>query len=290
MFRCDLNGLRRRYRRWHLFLPQPIRGIGRWALFRLRQWRHRGARFHCPVCRSQLGRFVPLPAEYRGGVEIHGALYQAESFETINLESYGCPVCGATDRARLYALYLARRLGSEPGTPAHPLVFLHFAPDNPVLVQTLRSHPGLRYRTADLYMADVDDRVDITDMPLYPDEPVDAFLCSHVLEHVTDDTAALGELYRILKPGGWGILMAPVLPGLEKSYEDPAVVEETDRKRHFGQEDHVRVYARADYVTRLEAAGFAVTEFRVSDFGSGEFQRCGICDRSILYVVDRRPT
>ena len=47
-------------------------------------------------------------------------------------------------------------------------------------------------------MAGVDDVVDITDMPMYADGSFDFFICSHVLEHVSDDRRALNELYRIL--------------------------------------------------------------------------------------------
>jgi SAM-dependent methyltransferase len=31
----------------------------------------------------------------------------------------------------------------------------------------------------------------------------DVILCNHVLEHIPDDTKAMQELYRVLKPGGW---------------------------------------------------------------------------------------
>lgn len=72
------------------------------------------------------------------------------------------------------------------------------------------------YRSADLFMKDVDDNVDIQAMDIYPDNSWDLVICSHVLEHVPDDIKALSEIYRVLKKGGVAILMAPINLGLEK--------------------------------------------------------------------------
>jgi predicted SAM-dependent methyltransferase len=45
-------------------------------------------------------------------------------------------------------------------------------------------------------------------------------------------------LYRILKPGGWGIIMVPILLSIEETYEDRSIVTESERLLHFGLEDH----------------------------------------------------
>ena len=42
---------------------------------------------------------------------------------------------------------------------------------------------------------------DVTSMPLASDT-FDVVMCVHVLEHVSDDWAAIQELYRVVKPGG----------------------------------------------------------------------------------------
>jgi ubiquinone/menaquinone biosynthesis C-methylase UbiE len=36
----------------------------------------------------------------------------------------------------------------------------------------------------------------------FEDNQYDVILCNHVLEHIPDDTKAMQELYRVLKPGG----------------------------------------------------------------------------------------
>jgi ubiquinone/menaquinone biosynthesis C-methylase UbiE len=43
----------------------------------------------------------------------------------------------------------------------------------------------------------------------FEDNQYDVILCNHVLEHIPDDTKAMQELYRVLKPGGMAILQIP---------------------------------------------------------------------------------
>lgn len=51
---------------------------------------------------------------------------------------------------------------------------------------------------------------DIHALPL-PAASVDAVLCIAVLEHVEEPEQAVGEIYRVLKPGGYCFLYAPFL-------------------------------------------------------------------------------
>ena len=76
--------------------------------------------------------------------------------------------------------------------------------------------------TADLDPAGVDVAADITALP-FEDGAFDAILCSHVLEHVEDDRAAMAELARVLRPGGWLLVLVPLDLDREPTYEDPAI-------------------------------------------------------------------
>ncbi|MCW8961534.1 MAG: class I SAM-dependent methyltransferase, partial [Ignavibacteriaceae bacterium] len=87
----------------------------------------------------------------------------------------------------------------------------------------------------------------------------DAILCYHVLEHIEDDKKAISELYRILKPGGWAILQSPIDTDREKTFEDFTITSSQERKKIFGQEDHVRIYGK-DYSLRLKKEDFVVRE------------------------------
>ncbi|MBF0338741.1 MAG: DegT/DnrJ/EryC1/StrS family aminotransferase [Nitrospirae bacterium] len=225
----------------------------------------------------------PLPGHFPSEVEVRGRWYGLDDFETLNARDYLCPVCGASDRERLIALYIRERTRDLKGKAS----LLHFAPET-ALAMYLKDTGVFSYRSCDLFMVDADDRMDITNMSGYGDDTIDCFICSHVLEHVHDDRKALSELYRILKPGGWGIVLTPVLSGLADTYEDPSITSAQDRERHFGQADHVRLYAKADYIARLSGAGFAVSCLGVDHFGADTLRQAAITARSVLYVVEKR--
>jgi hypothetical protein len=251
-------------------------GLANRALFR-------GSEHECPICGSRLRAFLPLPRLFRTELEVAGRKYTFRDYETLAVDHYLCPVCRSADRDRLAALHLRNVAleGDRSGT------LLHFAPE-PALARFLRRSGVRAYRTADLYMPGVDARVDITRMDGVGDASVACFICSHVLEHVADDTKAMRELFRILRPGGWGIVMSPILRDIARTSEDPSITDPAERVRRFGQHDHVRVYAKADLVRRLEGAGFRVEQLGVEAFGADVFKRAGIAAGSCLYVVRKR--
>jgi predicted SAM-dependent methyltransferase len=147
--------------------------------------------------------------------------------------------------------------------------------------------PNVTHRTTDLFMNDVDDKLDVQDLHLYKDHSFDVFICSHILEHVTDDIKSMKELYRILNPGGFGITMVPILKPVAITQEDPSITAETLRLKYFGQTDHVRLYAKQDFVERLQSVGFKVKLYTVDDFGKELFKKSGITQKSVLYVVEK---
>ena len=256
--------------------PQPFHTFRE----RIRQ----GRRYYCPVCNRHLWFFDPFPIQFLKWYDQYGYVHSIFCAETFNLFDYSCPRCSAADRDRLYALYLRRVFSQIDSTKKY--TFIDFAPA-PALSNMIKSYSFLNYRSADLLMNGVDDRVDITDMPLYKDNSIDMFLCSHVLEHVEDDRKAMAELYRILKLGGWGILMVPIVLTLSDVYEDASIESASERWKYFGQGDHLRIYGKQGFLSRLENAGFTVRQFGVDYFGSDVFEKHGINPRSCLYVVQK---
>jgi hypothetical protein len=79
------------------------------------------------------------------------------------------------------------------------------------------------------------------------------------------------EMHRVLIPGGVAILQVPYSPTLTDTLEEPTINDPKRQAALFGQQDHVRIYAFADYIRRLTNAGFDVrvltpedlAEFRV---------------------------
>lgn len=243
-----------------------------------------GSARKCPICGAGIRRFKPLHKAYFTLSAQWGFPYNLREFETLHVDEYQCPVCREADRARLIAVWVGEWVVHR--IPTSPWRLLDFAP-GVGLAHFLRSQPGVIYRSADMCMAGVDDRVDIARLP-YQDGSFDAFICSHVLEHVPDDRRALSELNRILAPGGWGLLLVPIPLGLQRTDEEsPAETTaptEVTRWRRFGQGDHVRLYARGDFLRRIHDAGFTCREFCPS---ARNLSRFGLSSTSVLYVVGK---
>jgi SAM-dependent methyltransferase len=167
-------------------------------------------------------------------------------------EDTQCPRCRTVQRHRLLMLYLRRETDIFSDTPKR---LLHVAPEW-YLQKYFRQIDSIEYLSGDIESPRAMVRLDITSLG-FPDSSFDVILCSHVLEHVPDDRSAMRELFRVMKPGGWGILDAPTDMAREESFEDWTVTKPNDRARVFGQADHVRIYGR-DYPDRLRDAGFHV--------------------------------
>lgn len=239
-------------------------------------------KYSCPLCEKDHVPFHPLPLFYFRNLDKYGFIHSIFQSETMNLEYYTCGACGANDRDRLYSLYIKKKLLQN----TIPLKVLDIAP-SAHLLQFMRSQPQLTIRTADLMMPDVDDKIDLTNMHIYENDQFDMFICSHVLEHISDDRAAMLELYRTLKPEGWGIVMVPINLGFIDNYENPLITDEAGRWKHFGQNDHVRFYSKQGFVERLQNVGFKVNQYDISFFGEDTFRKYAIHPRSVLYVVSK---
>jgi glycosyltransferase involved in cell wall biosynthesis len=173
-----------------------------------------------------------------------------------------CPGCGSLERHRA----LCKRIDKlfDPSDRV-----LHFAPE-PGIERNLRQRQA-EYVTSDIE-GEVDVQADITRLP-FADEEFDAILISHVLEHVSDDRAALRELRRVLRPGGRAIMQHPLRRDLDATVEDPSVMHPLERLRAFGQEDHVRVYSEKDFAARVKEAGFKTRVLRTRKPG-GDIYVC----------------
>jgi len=237
---------------------------------------------YCPICQERDQGFNPLPDFYRANAEKYGYSHFGKG-EMTALDTYSCGKCGASDRERLYAWWLSHVFESSTRRAYRAI---HFAPEHGLSNFIRQRHLFSEYQTADFMMEEVDHKVDLMNLP-FADEAYEFFICSHVLEHVTDDRKAIAELNRITKRGGKGILMAPIMTDLPKTIEDPSITDEGERWRLFGQYDHVRLYSRNEYVERITAAGFHLEQLDIAYFGSRLFTKLGLKPSSVLYIVSR---
>ena len=157
------------------------------------------------------------------------------------------------ERHRLLWLYLQ----NETGLFSENLKVLHFAPEQ-AFYKRFRKLKNLDYTTTDLNSPLADVKADICNLP-FKKNTYDFILCNHVLEHIPDDTRAMQEILRILKPGGTAILQIPQDLKRSTTFEDNTITDPRERAKIFGQYDHVRVYGR-DYFNKLRGIGFKVEE------------------------------
>ena len=218
-----------------------------------------GNRYICPCCGWRFRKLLPYGNKKRLNV--------------------GCPRCNSAERHRLLWLYLKNKTNLFSDN----LKVLHFAPEY-IFQKTLRFMSNLDYISVDLNSPSAMVKMDITNI-LYKDNSFDVILCSHVLEHVVDDRKAMRELFRVLKPGGWGILQVPILR--DKTFEDPSIVSPEDRERIFGQKDHVRKYG-LDYKDRLEGAGFTVkVDEYIRELGVHSVRTYGLKGNETIYFCTK---
>lgn len=193
-----------------------------------------------------------------------------------------CPGCGTGYWHRAIWLYLKTRTNIF----RDPLTVLHIAPEY-IFQKSLSQLSNLNYLSVALNSRFAMAKMDITDIS-YEDNRFDAILCSHVLEHIPDEQAALRELFRVLKPGGWAILQSPINHEIDKTIEDLSITSPQDRERLFGQFDHVRMYGR-DYPTRLERAGFTVKEDSVvGDLDTDQIRKHGLRTDEYIYFCTKQ--
>lgn len=188
----------------------------------------------CSLCGARYRRFMP-----------YGYV--------VSREDALCPRCLSLERHRLIWLWICRHTDLMTSRPR----LLHIAPEVSLMRHFERLYRGSDdYLTADLESPLAAMHFDVQHIPL-DDASVDVVICNHLFEHVEDDRRAMRELYRVMRPGGWGIMMVPEDRGRATTFEDDTITDAAERTRLFGQYDHRRLYGR-DYDDRLREAGFEV--------------------------------
>lgn len=186
---------------------------------------YKGNDYTCNICEAKLKTFLSLPNN-----------------------DLLCPRCGSLPRTRRLDQLLEE----------HSLLrgkVLHFSPPFS-LHQKLKQNADIQYISSDYedeFIADV--KYDLTNIPV-KENHFDLIIAYHVLEHIEADTLAMQELWRVIKEGGFALIQTPFKEG--KIYEDENIKTPTERFKHFGQKDHVRIYSVIGLKERLEAVGFTV--------------------------------
>lgn len=246
----------------------------------------RESKYHKCCCCKQTVMYRPLPQYFTEMMKRHQTIYRR--LETLNEEEYSCPICQSSDRDRFIISYLDR-LHLPFASREEKLKVLQFAPAESIESWLKEGCPRIEYHSTDLYMESVTFRADIQNMKTVADNFYDIIICSHVLEHVPDDRAAMKEIYRILKPNGVCLFLVPVFldaPTIDEEWG----LSESENWRRFGQNDHCRAYSKQGLIDRLTESGFQVHSADKDYLGEAFFHTEGLTDTSTLYILSKQKT
>ena len=163
------------------FIPRPLLIKASYLVRPLLRLYLKGTRYTDPIDGKSFRKLLP----YGYGKQRKNAL----SPSTLSLE-----------RHRLMWLFLKNETSFFTSEKKQKV--LHIAPEQ-CFLDRFRKQENLAYTTSDLTSPIADVKADICNLP-FEDNAFDIVFCNHVLEHISDDTRAMQELYRVLKPKGWG--------------------------------------------------------------------------------------
>ena len=248
----------------------------RWIKNQLIQIKYFGDEVECPFCKKSFSRFMPTGVLERPFWSSTEGLKLLKD-PLINVANAQCPKCGCGERQRLLYFYLLQELDFFK---IKSIKVLDVAPDD-FLYNKVFSKMNIDYISIDIKNSRRPSQImDVTKLT-FEDNIFDSIICNHVLEHIPEDTKAMEELYRVLKPGGWAILQVPIWAF--KTVEKSGVTSSEEYLKHYGHSDHVRRYG-FDYVDRLIKSGFVVNVDNFSRKLKDEFRyRYGLFETEDIF-------
>jgi SAM-dependent methyltransferase len=195
----------------------------------------------CYICGEKFEKF----SRYHINKDIEMA---ASYFQLVgsDAENFGCYYCNSNDRERHLFMYFDKLSFWDNFKNAR---ILHFAPEKPLSEKIKQLLPS-EYIKCDLFPKEDWKKIDITNID-FEDNSFDILICNHVLEHVTDHLKAMKEISRVLNKDGVAVLQTPYSELLYNHFEDPNIITDELRLLFYGQEDHVRIVSKRQFIAEL---------------------------------------
>ncbi len=222
---------------------------GNVLLTRIKYSKYKGSGFTCNFCGNKYKIFAPGYASEEDSPAL-------KKYKVIagNGESVYCPYCGSTCRERLVLQMLIEKIDCENKK------ILHLSPEKQIfdflkkrsVVITADIEPGF-YKLIDKNII----YADAGNLP-FENEAFDIVIGNHIMEHIPEDTVAMKEIFRVLKPTGKAVVQIPFSEIIPGTIEEPYISDSKKQSELFGQKDHVRIYSLDDYINRLSKAGLTV--------------------------------
>ncbi|WP_335728852.1 class I SAM-dependent methyltransferase [Psychroserpens sp.] len=103
----------------------------------------------------------------------------------------------------------------------------------------------------------------------------DLVIAWHVFEHIPNDTKAINEVYRLLKPNGNALVSVPIFPENNiKTLEDESI-DYKDYEKIHGHYDHCRSCG-FDYYERFESSGFSTKTLLANKLKTTDLDKFGL--------------
>ena len=185
----------------------------------------------CPCCGHAALEFDPLPPPWSRANAV-------------------CPKCRARERHRMTCLSIGLR--EVPDTTTE---IIHFGPHEQMSVVLDRTflqkkvdffQSGYAYKDTEF--------ANVAALDATFTEKFGGAIILHVLEHVPELDVAIGELHRVLRPGGWLYVEVPCTP--QGKTRSCLGMSEENKRNHCGQKDHVWNFNCGSFRARVEAVGF----------------------------------
>lgn len=238
-------------------------------LRRGRLLRYAGNRVECPFCRKTFSKFRPTGVLDRPFWKTLEAK-ELRKLDFINVPNALCPWCGSGGRKCALFFYLRDNVKIWK---MHGARLLDIAPDG-FLTKKFFSDRHIEYVFLDISSSRNPTVIGNATQVSFADYTFDGIICYHVLEHIPNEIDAIGEMYRVLRHGGWAIVQVPIWARI--AIEDPYAVTPDRRLQLFGHKDHVR-RCGPDYQERLRIAGLSIQQDDyVKNFSENKIKRYGL--------------
>lgn len=231
-------------------------------LKKINSYKYLGKGVTCNCCNKKFKYFLP-----------HGD----SKIKRLNAE---CPWCQSLERTRILFDFLNKSTFLKNKNK-----ILHFAPAKS-LESFFLKNKNILYTSADLNPALAMKVVDITKIK-YKENTFDLIICGHVLSVVKDDILALKEMYRVLKKGGTLLLLEHIYEGIESTFEDFSVKNDSERIKLYGQPYLERLYGN-DFLTKPEEVGFKIEVYdHIKTMATKDVKRFGMGKGDLIYICKK---
>jgi len=227
----------------------------------------KGGNVYCCICKKSYLTFLPSGDEPQAHAR--------------------CPGCNSIDRHRQISI-LSNAIIAQNNNCIN---LLHIAPEVS-LSEAFRKNKKVNYYAIDKFESGYHypkyvQAMDLTDLK-FQNGFFDLVICSHVLEHIEEDTLAIQNILRVLKSNGICYLVVPYFPELEKTYQNPSTNTDALRFLHYGQHDHVRKYG-TDFRDRLTKAGCHVSIIYFKDnYSKSEQIKLGFLNSELIFQIAKK--